>query len=272
MLLLKGDCLERLKELPKNSVDCVICDLPYGTTACEWDNPIDLDRLWVELKRVGKHGTPYFFFTTTKYGVDLILSNRKWFRYDLVWLKGRITNPLTSYSKMGTAHEMLYMFAKPTRKVCYNLKKYHKKVVLDKTFKANNTLMNTNITHKRTKYYPPLPKSYFTYSKETGKKKKGEHPSSKPAELIKYILRYYTNEGDVVLDPTMGGGSIGRACLEIGRDFIGIEINEEIYNKAENMLLGINDKRETTGGDSGIHDKEGGEEEGDNGRAEEGEE
>lgn len=85
MNLINGDCLEELKKLDANSVDLCILDLPYGQTDCEWDNKIDLEKLWIELKRVGKTNTPYFFFTTTKFGYELIKSNEKWFRYDLVW-------------------------------------------------------------------------------------------------------------------------------------------------------------------------------------------
>ena len=235
MNLFFGDCLEVLKDISENSVDCVIADLPYGQTACKWDKMIDLDKLWIELKRVGKNECLYFFFTTTKFGIDLINSNRKWFRYDYVWTKPRLSSPLTTKSKFATAHEMIYVFAKPRMKVCYNRDIYHKKIPYGKSFNTKNHITNTNITKKnRTRYEPSLPLSHFQFTASNGYK--AIRTTQKPILLLEHLIKYFTNEGDTILDPTMGSGSTGVACKNLKRNFIGIEIDKEIYDYAVERL------------------------------------
>jgi DNA modification methylase len=113
MNLIKGDCLVELKKLKNKSVDFVFLDLPYGQTACDWDKKIDLNLLWIELKRIAKNDrTPFFFTTTTKFGYELIKANEKWFRWDLVWEKNRASGFLNAYRLPMRKHEMVYCFAK----------------------------------------------------------------------------------------------------------------------------------------------------------------
>ena len=234
MNLINGDCLEKLKEIPDNSIDLVFADLPYGQTSCKWDCKIDLKLLWTELKRVcknkKKHGkaTPLFFTTTTKFGVELINSNIKWFRYDLVWVKSAPCGFLSARKIPLRKHEMVYVFYEnlPFYDLSshkYKLKKTKPYVNMENTYGSK---IHPSGTKKR--YDPPLPTSILEI-----KSKKGKHRTQKPVDLMKWILKYYSKEGDTILDPTMGSGSMGVACKEMNRNFIGIEKDNEIFKMAE---------------------------------------
>ena len=231
MKLLNGDCLEKLKELEPNSVDLVFCDLPYGQTSCKWDNKIDLNELWKELKRVSKSTTPFFFTCSTKFGYELIKSNEKWFRYDLVWEKSAPCGFLSAKKMPMRKHEMIYVFYEklPLYDISSHTHKF-KNEVFDETYEGNlygNDTKRSNIHTTKPRYDPPLPTSILEFKSERGK-----HRTQKPITMMNWILKYYSKENDVVLDPTMGSGSMGVACKEMNRDFIGIELDEEIYKSA----------------------------------------
>lgn len=230
MTLYNGDCLNELKKINENTVDLVICDLPYGITNCEWDKKIDLDKLWIELKRVSKPNTPFFFFCNMKFGYEIIKSNEKWFRYDLVWCKNRLSNPLITNSRFGTAHENILVFYK--NKPVYNYKKYHKKIEYEniKTYDCINNITGTIINnHKKPTYEPKLPLSYMNCENINGSHTK--HSTQKPIEILEYLIKYFSNEGDTILDPTFGSGSTYYACKNLNRKFIGIEKNIKYYDK-----------------------------------------
>lgn len=239
MLLLNGNCLELLGTVPTNTVDLVICDLPYGQTDCEWDIKIDLVSLWTELKRVAKPNTAFFFFCTTKFGYELIRSNEKWFRYDLVWYKPNCSAGFLHSRQMPMRnHEMLYVFY--DRLPFYNFQEHHQQIQTNKTPStkktANGTVYTTKLNQVTGKQWePPLPRSHLEYP-ITNKSKKALHSTQKPVELLKWIIKYYSKAGDVVLDPTMGSGSTGVAAKELGRDFIGIELDANFFAIAQQRL------------------------------------
>lgn len=246
MQLLKGDCLEKMKEIANESVDIVICDLPYGQTSCKWDNKIDIMKLWDELKRIGKPNTPYFFFTTTKFGVELITANPKWFRYDLVWEKTTNCGFLNARKMPMRNHEMIYVFY--NKQPLYDIEKYHTISKPKDNIKAK--IQNQSVYSKfelifdnGSRYIPPLPKSIMRFGYEVNKKYK--HKTQKPIALLEWILRYYSKPNDVVLDPTMGSGTTGVASYNLNRNFIGIELDETIYNNAVDRLLELTNKQET---------------------------
>lgn len=233
MEMYNEDCLEKLKDLDENSIDAVVLDLPYGQTNCHWDTCIDLEKLWKELNRVGKERTVFLFFCTTKFGVKLIQSNPKWFRYDLVWEK---TNSVgfTNARKMPLrSHEMIYVFYKKLPK--YNYLKYHEKTIKSKNIRNDFScdVYGNKRGTVRIEYNPRLPKSVIKFQNNP---LDSHHSTYKPNQLIQYLLRYYTDEGDTVLDPTMGSGSTGIACKELGLKFIGIEKDKEIYEKAKERI------------------------------------
>jgi len=237
MNLLNGNCLELLKTLPNKSVDLVICDLPYGVTECDWDNKIDLNLLWQQLLRVGKKNTPYFFFCKFKFGMEIVSANPKMFRYDIVWNKTRLTNPLICKNGFANSHELILVFYE--HKPIYNYAKYHRLLPSDRIGKyfSNVTGKCHATNNKVVTYEPTLPLSIIDCMNIMGKKIL--RSTQKPVPILEKIIKYYSNEGDIILDPTMGSGSTGEACINLNRQFIGIEMDKICFDIAKNRLDNI---------------------------------
>ena len=232
--LYNDDCMNVLDTL-NHKIDLGVFDLPYGQTDCEWDKKIDLSLLWNKLTKISKPTTCFIFFTTTRFGVDLILSNPKWFRYDLVWSKPNASTGFLNSKKMPMRnHEMIYVFYQklPT----YNVSLYHTLVSNVELICSPSKIYSGKYYTKHSRYEPRLPKSILEFDL-TNKCKGRNHPTEKPVELLKWLIKYYSNENDVVLDVTMGSGSTGVACKELNRYFIGIEMNKEYYEIACNRLI-----------------------------------
>jgi site-specific DNA-methyltransferase (adenine-specific) len=236
--LFNGNCLETLKRIADNSVDLVIADLPYGQTACDWDVKIDMALLWEQLKRVGKPNTAFIFFCTTKFGYELIKSNEKWFRYDLVWNKpGKGIGFLNAKKMPMRSHEMIYVFY--SKLPTYNIEDNHNKLRETNYTEKRNAVddlygasCNADKSKIRPIWEPKLPGSIIDCPVDS----KRAHPTEKPQGILQWLIKYYSKAGDVVLDPTMGCGSCGLACRSLGRSFIGIEMNEDFFNKAMQRL------------------------------------
>ena len=234
--LINGDCLEWMAILEPNSIDLIFCDLPYGQTSCKWDCKIDLEQFWKQIMRIKKTNTPIFFTTTTKFGVELITTAPKKcpFRYDIVWLKSAPVGFLSAKKMPMRKHEMLYVFYE--KLPFYDLSSHTHKFIKDaKNDKKVEPTLYGRMTKPRTRdktYDPPLPVSVVKEIKST----KGKHSTEKPVALMEWILKYYSKEGDVVLDATMGSGSMGVACKNMKRAFIGIEKDKEIFKVAEDRL------------------------------------
>ena len=355
MKLIKGDCLEEMKDLSDNSIDFLFADLPYGQTSCKWDCLIDLDLFWKQVNRVCKQEAVMAFTCSVKFGNSLINSNPKCFRYDLVWVKSAPCGFLNAKKMPMKKHEMVYIFYRKLPKVyTENIALHHKHKFLKETknvvvknteyenreIKKRNTIkkeenygkeylkkkenfraynkklgakgeeshlyepplpnsvikeelcnydvnknaygggkdgrikISKNKEDHQQKYEPPLPNSVIKeenvvvekrdveglYGEEKDKirfkvngklrdseprynpplpntimeikSEKGKHATQKPVALMEWLIKYYTREGDVVLDPTMGSGGTGIACKNLNRKFIGIEKDEEIYKIA----------------------------------------
>ena len=269
-LLLHGDCLEQMKGIDTDSVDFIFCDLPYGQTSCKWDCIIPWEPFWNEIMRVKKINTPIFFTTTTKFGVELINNAPKKcpFRYDLVWVKSAPAGFLSAKKMPMRKHEMVYCFyeklpfydlsshqhkfinSKNGVKKDYNLYRKDIKQVQNKQYdpplpvsvvkeETMDTLygeieikeLDTPRKDRTSAYDPPLPTTMLEI-----KSTRGKHSTEKPVALMEWLLKYYSKEGDVVLDPTMGSGSTGVACKNMNRNFIGIEKDPEIYEIAVNRI------------------------------------
>jgi DNA modification methylase len=234
MELYNDDCFLVLDAIDKK-VDLVILDLPYGQTDLKWDTKISLDKLWNYLKKISKPTTCFVFFTTTKFGYELIKSNEKWFRYDLVWSKNSSAGFLNCKKMPMRTHEMIYFFYDklPT----YNVDEYHKRIKpIKMSDKYSNVYNKTAIVSTSgVAYEPLLPRSILDFPINKNMRER-KHPTEKPIELLKWIIKYYSNENDVVLDPTMGSGSTGVACKELNRHFIGIEIDAKYYEIAKDRL------------------------------------
>ena len=242
MELYNADCLEKMKDISNNSIDILITDLPYAQTNCKWDILIDMDKFWKEVNRICKIDCPMFFFCSVKFGNTLINSNPKNFRYELIWIKSSPCGFLNAKKMPMKKNEMLYVFYRKLPKVYTdNIAKYHthKFIKEDEEKLTTNILdegrINTNLycingetlyrSHKQ--YEPKLPTNILEFKSE-----KGKHPTQKPVELIKWVLKYYSNENDLCIDATMGSGSTGVACKEMNRRFIGIELDKDIYETA----------------------------------------
>jgi len=248
MNLINGECLEELKTIEDKSVDCFICDLPYGTTSCKWDKKIDLEKLWIEMKRIARNNkTPFFFFCDMKLAVDLINSNRKWFRYDLVWYKPNSSCGHLNSGKMPMKnHELLLVFYKNLP--VYNKERYHKKIAEVDYEDVSSDKVNVYGKHTTTSYYRhgklydvKLPMSVLEIPVENKMSpNKRFHQTQKPQQILEWIIKYYSNEGDTILDPTMGSGSTGVASQTLHRNFIGIELKKEYFDVA-NERIGVAD-------------------------------
>jgi len=235
-----GDCLYVLEDLRENSVDLLIADLPYGQTNCDWDSLIDLDIFWRKVNRVCKTTSPMFFFCTTRFGASLIASNPKHYKFDLVWEKSKSAGFLNAKHQPLRKHEMIYCFyrEKPyynlsDYKKLFDIKKNNNNNIVDSVYGKNSHIQEyTGKARASAVYDPPLPTSILKFKNDVGL-----HSTQKPVELLKWIIKHWSREGDVVLDPTMGSGSTGIACRELNRKFIGIEKDEEIYAKAIKRLF-----------------------------------
>ena len=252
MNLIHGDCLEELKKLDDKSVDFVYLDLPYGQTKCKWDVKLDLSLLWIELKRVAKNDrTPFFFSCTTKFGYELIKANERWFRWDLVWKKNRASGFLNAYKLPMRKHEMVYCFAKKCPEYDVSSHKElllaEEKVIVDRPTASpyGAGIKDVYINGKkggRTNHKDPLPTSDITQEDapsswcEIDLDNKIGHRTAKPVKLMEFLLKYWSKEGDVVLDPTAGSGSMGVACKNMNRLFIGIEMDDDIFKLMSERL------------------------------------
>ena len=225
--LMLGDCLERMKEIPDGSVDMVLCDLPYGTTACKWDSVIPFDLLWEQYRRVTKPNAAIVLTASQPFTTALAASNLGEFRYCLVWDKTKGGNFALARKQPMKSHEDVCVFYRkqPTYNPIMETRGAVRKKGGGKA--SENFGIVPTVSYNNT-YYP---KSILTFS--TGSRADHHHPTQKPVALMEYLIRTYTNEGDVVLDNTMGSGTTGVACANTGRKFIGIEREPKYYEIAK---------------------------------------
>jgi site-specific DNA-methyltransferase (adenine-specific) len=239
--LIQGDCLEKMSEIPDGTVDMILTDPPYGTTACKWDSVIPLEPMWAQLKRVIKPNGAIVMTASQPFTAALIMSNPKMFKYELIWLKDKPTDPLNAKKRVMKYHENICVF--------YNkLPVYNpQRELRDKDNKRNNKPreFNSAVNNEwKTKDSNTLQmnqgSSDYIYPKSVKKfnMQRGLHPTQKPVSLMEYLIKTYTNEGETVLDFTMGSGTTGVACVNLGRKFIGIELDEDYFNIASERILG----------------------------------
>lgn len=228
MRLYLGDCIEIMRTLPDKCVDMVLCDLPYGTTACAWDSVIPFDRLWAEYRRVC---TGAVVLTASQpFTTALAASNLKEFRYQWVWQKERPSNPQLAKIQPLKMHEDILVFA--NGKTPYNPQGL---VEIPEAERKVHTPEKNTLGHCKRKPYvrthTGYPKSILTFPSE-----RGLHPTQKPVALMEYLIRTYTNEGETILDNCMGSGTTGVACMNTGRNFIGIEREGRYFEIAQERI------------------------------------
>lgn len=236
--LMIGDCLERMKEIPDGSIDMILTDPPYGTTACKWDSVIPLDKMWEQLKRVIKPNGAIALFGSQPFTSKLVVSNLDMFKYELVWDKKTGLGFLDSKFRPLKSHENILVFSKGGSSNGSKVPmKYNPQGLIETEKKNKNT--KSSILNSEPQNRGPLntthtgyPKSIHTFSRESGL-----HPTQKPVSLIEYLTKTYTNEGDIVLDFTMGSGTTCVACKNLNRNFIGIEQDEKYFEIAKTRIL-----------------------------------
>ena len=224
--LMQGDCLERMKEIPSGSVDMVLADPPYGTTQCKWDSIIPLEPMWEQLKRVIKPNGAIVMTAAQPFTTALISSNMKMFRYDLIWTKSQATGFYNANRMPLRAHEDVVVFysSLPT----YNPQKTSGSPYRQRRGSASDVYVGKDCIETVNDTGDRHPLSHRHFAKDSDK----SHPTQKPVALMEYIIKTYTNEGETVLDFTMGSGSTGVAAVNTSRRFIGIELDLNYFNIA----------------------------------------
>ena len=261
--LWQGDCLKLMQEILDKSVDFIICDLPYGTTACKWDSVLDLSELWKEYKRMLKENGVVILFGQEPFSSIVRTSNLSWYKYDWVWKKNKPSNFQLMNYQPGRIHENIMIFSEG--KACYTKKNnnmpYNPQLEKrDKVRKANAKiytkvgkeeapLLHSYVGNRDNfkEYEYKQPTTILDFSNEVNK----VHPTQKPVGLLEYLIKTYSKEGDLILDNCMGSGSTGVACINTGRNFIGIEkdntyfeIAKERITQRENELNSYSDEKE----------------------------
>ena len=238
--LIKGECIEQMKLIPSGSIDAIITDPPYGTTACKWDSVIDFELMWEQLNRIIKPNGAIVLFGSEPFSSALRMSNIKNYKYDWIWDKKRCTGFLNAKKQPLRNNETISVFYK--KQPTYNPQPYKKNTIGnmgDRTHKQYdgygkfNKVDNDNSNEFG---YPRTLLTQIPVINNLSKDKSGLHPTQKPVALMEYLIKTYTNENETVLDFTMGSGSTGVAAKNLNRDFIGIELDEKYFETAKERI------------------------------------
>lgn len=244
--LYNDDCFNVLKNIDDNSVDLVLTDPPYGTTAIEWDNILDYEKVWVELDRIVKPKSNIIFFGSQPFTSKLITSKLDWFRYELIWNKNKCGSPGLAKIRPNKVHENIMVFSKKsggTYNPIMEKGEPYKRFNPDGYGSGKNThgygfgnKKSVGSENSGTRY----PKSILHASRNFSAQQT-LHPTQKPTNLLNWLIMTYSNENDIVLDFTMGSGSTGVSCKLTNRKFIGVELEKEYYDIAEDRIQRIQD-------------------------------
>ena len=241
--LINGDCLEEMKNIPDGSVDMVLTDPPYGTTACKWDSIIDLDLMWEQLKRIIKPNGVIALFGSEPFSSSLRISNIKQYKYDFIWNKTVASNFPHAKNMPLKRHEIVSIFSDGSiahngdKRMAYNpqgIVKVDKVRKRPKSYDSEHNIKRPSHKLVRNVKYENYPDTIL----RVGSVHNPEfHPTQKPVALMEYLIKTYTNEGETVLDFTMGSGTTGVAAKNLNRDFIGIELDETYFNIAKERII-----------------------------------
>jgi len=244
MKLFNGDCLEVMKDIPDGSVDMILCDLPYGTTACKWDSVIPFESLWEQYKRIIKPNGAIVLTASQPFTTKLIASNFDMFKYEWIWHKNRPTNFAHAKNKPMKKHENILVFSTGTtvhKTQSENRMPYFPQGVS----KIDSKSITKNASEKTDAFFSDRPSHGEFIRDTTGYPNSvlefktdqlGIHPTQKPVALMEYLIKTYTNEGETVLDNCMGSGTTGIACINTNRNFIGIEKDENYFKIASDRI------------------------------------
>lgn len=227
-----GESIKEMKKIPDKSVDMILCDLPYGTTRNKWDSVIPLDDLWGEYERIIKDNGAIVLTAVQIFASQLIMSNTKLFKYDLVWKKTIASGQLNVNRQPLRTHENILIFYK-------NQPKYNQQMTKGEPYKINRkAIINGEGYNKQTDSYKENtgfrhPTSVLEFSNP---RVKGGHPTQKPVELFEWLIKTYTDKGELILDNTIGSGTTAIACINTGRDYIGIELEKKYCNMCNKRI------------------------------------
>jgi len=231
--LRQGDCLELMKDIPDSSIDMILTDPPYGTTACKWDSVIPFEPMWAELKRIIKPNGAIVLFGSEPFSSALRMSNIKNYKYDWVWNKRAFSNQMMAKKQPLRVIENIIVFNSSIY-IPQGLVRYDKVTRQGSKITDNlgGGIRNTSYQQEWTNY----PRNLLEYSKD----RPSIHPTQKPVALLEYLIKTYTNDSETVLDFTMGSGSTGVACMNTNRNFIGIELDEKYFEIAKERIKEAN--------------------------------
>jgi len=239
LFLIQGDCLDKMKDIPDGSVDMILCDLPYGITACKWDFVIPLSELWEQYNRLIRPDGAVVLTSSQPFTSKLIMSNIKYFKYTWTWIKNKKTGFLNAKKQPLRQTEDVVVFYRkhPT----YNPQKTYGHKPVNSYTKHTSDGETVGKTKRgmsgggQTDRYPVNILNFAVVNNDNSGGDKF-HPNQKPVDLMEYLIRTYTNEGDAILDNCMGSGTTGVACRNLGRNFIGIERDQEFFETAEKRI------------------------------------
>jgi site-specific DNA-methyltransferase (adenine-specific) len=238
--LMHGDCLELMKQIPDKSIDMVLTDPPYGTTACKWDSVIPFDKMWMELKRITKDNGAIALFGSEPFSSHLRISNLKQFKYDWIWEKDIGSNFLNTKYQPFKTHEIVSIFGEMATSFSKygNMRYFPQKTMGHKPYKTGAKKQGDHVFHSSLVSVSTVNTdgSRFPRSVQKFNTEKGLHATQKPVALLEYLIKTYTLENETVLDFTMGSGSTGVACKNLNRNFIGIEKDDNYFEIAKNRI------------------------------------
>lgn len=227
--LLQGDCLELMKDIKDKSIDMILCDLPYGITACKWDSVIPFEPLWEQYKRIIKDNGAICLFSQMPFSAMLVSSNLQMYKYEWIWKKSIATGFLNANKMPLKAHENILVFYK-------KIPIYNPQFTQGKPYKAKNGAC-TSVYNKFTSGVKTVSNGRrYPIDVLDFKIEKGLHPTQKPVALLEYLIKTYTHEGETVLDNCMGSGSSGVASVHTNRNFIGIELDKDYFDIAKKRI------------------------------------
>ena len=250
MLLLKGDCLLEMDKIPDGSVDLILCDPPYGTTACKWDSIIPFEPMWEQLKRVIKPNGAIVLFGSEPFSSALRMSNIKNYKYDWVWHKNNTSGFALAKKQPMRNHEIVSVFYK--KQCTYNYIKEPRQMSESSKKRMNYDFTTTKGVNqqqngiKKVRFIPEdkdlsYPKTIKYFENIANNSKARVHPTQKPVALMEYLISTYTNEGETVLDFCFGSGTTGLACKNLNRNFIGIELDQTYFDIATERIKQVNE-------------------------------
>lgn len=236
-----GDCLELMKDIPDGSIDMILCDLPYGTTACKWDTIIPFEPLWEQYRRIIKNNGAIVLTASQPFTSALVMSNTKMFKYTWTWVKNKKTGFLNAKKQpLRQVEDVVVFYSKQPTYIPQKTQGHKPVNSYTKHTSDGTTMGKTKVGITGGGQTDRYPSNVLTIPVVNNDNSNGDkfHPTQKPVELFEYLIKTYTNEGDLVLDNCMGSGTTGVACKNLNRSFIGIEMDDKYFEIAKKRIEG----------------------------------